>query len=71
MPVTKRSKNGDKIVDIQPMIRLVSAEKSENGIVARVELPAAGNDYLNPSYVTAFFGDKLKVDRVVRENIIF
>lgn len=71
MPVTKRSKNGDKIVDIQPMTKLVSAEKSENGIIARVELPAAGNDYLNPSYVTAFFGDKLKVDRVVRENIIF
>lgn len=71
MNVTKRSKSGDKIVDIQPMTRLVSAEKSENGIIARVELPAAGNDYLNPSYVTAFFGDKLKVDRVVRENIIF
>lgn len=71
MNITKRTKNGDKMVDIQPMVKLISAEKSENGIIARVELPAAGNDYLNPSYVTAFFGDKLKVKRVVRENIIF
>ncbi len=71
MPVTKRSKKGDKIVDIAPMVKFVSAEKSEKGIDLRVELPAAGNDYLNPSYVAAFFGDKVVLNRTVRENIIF
>ena len=71
MLVTKRSKSGEKNVDISPVTKLVSAERSENGIIARVELPAAGNNYLNPSYVAAFFGDKVAVSRVVRENIIF
>ncbi len=71
MLVTKRSKTGEKTVDISPMTKLVSAERSENGIVARVELNAAGNDYLNPSYVAAFFGEKLILKRTVRENILF
>lgn len=71
MLVTKRSKSGDKIVDIQPMIKFISATEKVGGIIARVELPAAGNDYLNPSYIAAFFGDRVKLNRVVRENIIF
>ena len=71
MPVVKHGKKGDKIVDISEMVKFISAEQSENGIVARVELPAAGNDYLNPSYVAAFFGESVKLIRVVRENIIF
>ncbi|MBR6562308.1 MAG: TIGR03936 family radical SAM-associated protein [Clostridia bacterium] len=71
MPVLKRSKAGEKTVDIQPMTELVSAESTENGIIARVKLNAAGNDYLNPSYVAAFFGERLKLVRTVRENIIF
>ncbi len=71
MPVVKHGKKGDKIVDISEMVKFISAEQSENGIVVRVELPAAGNDYLNPSYVAAFFGESVKLIRVVRENIIF
>lgn len=71
MIVTKRSKSGEKSVDIAPMITLVSAEKTENRIIARIEAPAAGNNYLNPSYIAAFFGDKAVAKRVVRENIIF
>lgn len=71
MNVTKRSKAGEKTVDIAPVTKLLSAESTENGIVARVELPAAGNDYLNPSYVAAFFGDRVRIGRVVRENILF
>lgn len=71
MKVVKRSKTGEKTVDISPMVRFVSCE-SENGVTTlRVELNAAGNDYLNPSYVAAFFGDRVKIKRVVRENIIF
>ena len=71
MQVTKRTKNGDKLVDISPMARFVSIEHIGDTVVLRVELNAAGNDYLNPSYVAAFFGDKLNVTRVVRENIVF
>ena len=71
MTVVKQTKNGDKLVDISPMVKFISAQPVENGIIARVELPAEGGNYLNPSYVTSFFGDKLKVLRVVRENILF
>lgn len=71
MPVVKRTKNGDKTIDISPMIKLLSAVSVESGIIARLELPAAAGDYLNPAYVSEFFGDKLKVVRTVRENIIF
>ena len=71
MKVVKRSKTGEKIVDIAPMVRFVSISEENGNTILRVELNAAGNDYLNPSYVAAFFGDKVKVKRVVRENIIF
>ncbi len=71
MNVTKRTKSGEKLIDIAPMTKFISAERSENGIIARVELPAAQSDYLNPAYVTAFFGDKVKLKRTVRENILF
>lgn len=71
MPVVKRSKKGEKTVDIAPQIKFVSAEGIENGVRLRVELPAAGNDYLNPSYIAAFFGDKVEIKRIIRENIIF
>ncbi len=71
MLVTKRSKSGDKQVDISPMTKYISAKKEENIVILHVELPAAGNDYLNPSYVAAFFGEKVCVKRVVRENIVF
>lgn len=71
MLVTKRTKSGDKVVDIAPMARFVSVERVGKATALRVELNAAGNDYLNPSYVAAFFGDKITVTRVVRENIVF
>lgn len=71
MPVVKRSKKGEKTVDIAPQIKFISAESTENGVKLRVELPAAGNDYLNPSYIAAFFGEKVEIQRIVRENIIF
>ncbi len=71
MVVTKRGKSGEKQVDISPMTKFISVTVENNLAVLRVELNAAGNDYLNPSYVAAFFGDKVKLKRTVRENIIF
>lgn len=71
MKVVKRSKTGEKTVDISPMTKFVSFGEEKGINVLRVELNAAGNDYLNPSYVAAFFGDRVKIKRVVRENIIF
>lgn len=71
MLVVKRSKSGEKTVDIAPMIKLISAEPYEKGIIAHAELNAANSDYLNPAYIAAFFGDKVELKRTVRENILF
>ncbi len=71
MQVLKRSKSGEKLVDIAPMTKLLSAEKADSVIIARIEAPAAGNNYLNPAYVVAFFGEKVKAKGIIRENIIF
>ena len=71
MNVLKRSKSGEKTVDIAPMIKLLSAKESENGLTAVVELPASGSEYLNPSYIINYFGERVKSARIVRENIIF
>ena len=71
MKVIKRSKTGEKEVDISPMTRFVSCEEGNGVRILRVELNAAGIDYLTPSYGAAFFGDRVKIKRVVRENIIF
>ncbi len=71
MPVTKRSKKGEIVVDIAPVIKFIGLEKIDNVIILHIELPAAGNDYLNPSYVMSFFAPDVKVLRTVRENILF
>ena len=71
MLVTKRTKKGEKNIDISPMAEFVSARENEMGITARFILNAAGNDYLNPSYIAAFLGDKAELMRTVRENILF
>ncbi len=71
MLVTKRSKKGDKLVDISPMLKFISAERTGNKIISRFELNSAGNDYLNPAYIATFLGERVKLTRSVRENIIF
>ena len=71
MLVTKRSKKGEKTVDISPMLKFISAERGNDLLITRFELNAAGNDYLNPSYIAVFLGDEVKLTRTVRENIVF
>ena len=71
MVVAKRSKSGEKEVDIAPMIKLLSAHREGGSLTVKAELPASGNDYLNPSYIPAYFGDRIKSVRIVRENINF
>lgn len=71
MLVTKRSKKGDKQVDISSMAEFLSADSTEKGITARFKCNAAGNDYLNPAYIAQFLGEKVKLVRTIRENILF
>ncbi|MBR5746764.1 MAG: TIGR03936 family radical SAM-associated protein [Clostridia bacterium] len=71
MKTIKKSKSGEREVDIAPMIKLISAEKAGNTLTVRAELPASGGEYLNPAYIPAYFGEKVKKTRIVREKIIF
>ena len=71
MKTLKKSKSGEREVDIAPMIKLISAERSGNLLTVRAELPASGSEYLNPSYIPAYFGERVKTKRIVRERIIF
>ena len=71
MIVTKRSKSGEKQVDISGSVKLMDILPSDNGAALRVLLPASGSDYLNPAYVSAFLEPLAKTTRIVRENINF
>ena len=71
MIVTKRSKSGEKQVDISGAVELVSAAASERGTLLRVLLPASGSEYLNPAYVSGFLAPLARTTRIVRENINF
>ena len=56
--VTKKSKSGEKEVDIRPMIRDFAVENSADGAPFRLilTLRAHGNDFLNPALVADTLG---------------
>lgn len=50
--VTKRTKRGESETDILPLLRDLTAEETDGGLLLRVKT-AVGNDNLNPEYVIA------------------
>ena len=70
MPVVKKTKTREETVDIAPLITEKSFAKTEKGVALRCVLPC-GNEYLNPSYVEQFLGDKVTDMRVMREKLMF
>ena len=70
MTVLKKTKTQEKPMDIAPLITERSFEKGSSGVVLRCTLPC-GNDYLNPSYIEQFLGDKVADMRVMREELMF
>ena len=70
MPVVKKTKTQEKPMDIAPLITNRAFTKTENGVTLRCVLPC-GNDYLNPSYIEQFLGDKVTDMRVMREELMF
>ena len=58
--MTKRTKSGDKQVDILPMIRSLSAELTGDGTMAIHAVLAAGNaGSLNPEYLVTAMRERL------------
>jgi len=58
----KRSKSGEKEVDITKFIKSVSAEKTETGLVIKVITGADSEAYLNPEYVMIAVNDAFGVE---------
>jgi radical SAM-linked protein len=60
--MTKRSKSGDKEVDIRPMIHSLKASADMNGIIhIRATLRAGNTENLNPEYLIKAMRDKLGI----------
>ncbi len=64
--VEKKSKKKCEVVDISPMIKSLTAEDTEGGVILRPVLSAAPDAYLNPKYLVDFLGDKVKGCDTVR-----
>ena len=59
--LTKRSKSGDKEVDISPFINLRSCEYSEGSVMIKALLSADSANYLNPEYIIKAADGKLGI----------
>ena len=70
MPVLKKTKTKEKTLDISPLIGEKQFSACEDGVMLRCVLPC-GNEYLNPSYVETFLGDRIDSMRVLRTELIF
>lgn len=70
MPVVKKTKTKEKTLDIAPLIGEKRFSACEGGVKLRCVLPC-GNDYLNPSYVETFLGDRITGMQVLRTELHF
>lgn len=70
MPVIKKTKSGEKEIDIAPMIEVKNIEKTGNTLVLSLILPATPNEYLNPAYIVKFFGESVEKSTITREEIL-
>ena len=70
--VTKKTKNGEKEMDLQAYLTDIETGAAENGVTISLTLPAGSSININPSlFIDAFekyIGHELRV-RVVREKI--
>lgn len=57
-PVFKRSKSGDKTVDVHPMIRKVEGGLEGEELVLRCALSIGGDQFLNPEYLVTLLKEQ-------------
>ena len=73
--VTKRTKKGEKEVDISPMIKSVISSYADGITILKMKLCADSENYLNPFYLTSALdkevGSEAFSRRVVRTNTYF
>lgn len=80
LTMMKRSKSGEKAVDLVPLIRCAEVSGGAGELTLRLMLSAAGADYLNPELVVTALRERLwpEIDdpeqlswRILRENMYF
>lgn len=75
--VMKKSKAGDKVVDISPLILSFEVSQKEDKLFITLELSAAQNNYLNPEYIITGLKNNSTVNEILdyytikRTDIIF
>lgn len=58
----KRSKSGEKEVDLSSMIRKLSAEGEDGVLKIKATLPSDSANYLNPEYIVKAIAEKFEID---------
>ena len=66
MVVFKKSKAGDRDVDISPMIRAFDISGADGEMILRLELSAAQNNFLNPELVITGLRKNKIIDEAIR-----
>ena len=61
--ITKRSKSGDKQVNIMPYIKRIDITFSEGKLVVNATLSVSSADYLNPEYIVNIIYDTLSISK--------
>jgi len=70
MLVLKKTKTQEKMIDIAPLITKKRFEQTEHGVQLHCVLPC-GNEYLNPTYIEQFLGERVTDMRVLRTKLFF
>lgn len=65
MVVTKKSKTGNKDIDISPFIFHYDIEQKGNSLTLTLELSAAQNEYLNPEYVITGLKEDIELSKLI------
>lgn len=68
--VVKKSKKGDALTDISPLIRSMSFEETGSGVRMYIRCACGSGEHLNLRYLTDFLGDKITDSRVVRTALL-
>ena len=68
--VIKKSKKGDTLTDISPLIRSKRFEPASDGVRMFIRCACGSGDHLNLRYITDYLGDKITDSRIVRTALL-
>ncbi len=60
--IIKKSKSGEREVDLSSFIKSIGVKKSQDALVINATLPCDSANYLNPEYIVSALANKLSID---------